>query len=169
MLTGLYPVARGLAYLHWLGIAHGNLKPSNILIDDSGHARIGGFGRCHCAHGLWPEWSRSARYTAPEILFTDYETVLSGVDIAALADVYSFARVCLEVYSGERPFTGTTLNDHILSEVYLGRSPPRPQGGLKIPNDVWSFMETCWARDPALRPNIRTVVKRFEEIRNQSQ
>jgi serine/threonine protein kinase len=38
-------VAKGLAYLHTLNVVHGDLKPSNILIDDNGNARLTDFGR----------------------------------------------------------------------------------------------------------------------------
>lgn len=40
----LYGVASGMEYLHYHSILHRNLKPQNILLDDSFHPKISGFG-----------------------------------------------------------------------------------------------------------------------------
>ena len=37
-------IAYGMQYLHSLGIIHGNLRPSNILLNDNHHACITDFG-----------------------------------------------------------------------------------------------------------------------------
>jgi serine/threonine protein kinase len=71
-------------------------QQSNILVDESGHARIADFGLAAMTRGVNSELSTSgdeghgARWTAPEVL-TD-----QGV-YSKEADVFSFAMVMIQV------------------------------------------------------------------------
>ncbi|KDQ26677.1 hypothetical protein PLEOSDRAFT_1077544 [Pleurotus ostreatus PC15] len=40
----LFEVAQGLEYLHFMKVCHGDLRGSNVLVDNDGHARIADFG-----------------------------------------------------------------------------------------------------------------------------
>lgn len=110
----LSDVAEGLCYLHSRNMVHGDLKgvrglpPShftimltpgqpNILVDDSGHARITDFGQAKVTQSL--DTIRSAsrhgntpRWAAPEIL--------DEQPPSREADVFSFAMVMIEVCRG---------------------------------------------------------------------
>ena len=109
----LTDVAKGLDFLHFRSIFHGDLrgvrdysKPSfitvltraqpNILVDASSHARITGFCLAAVARNLDSMRSSSggpgytARWTAPEILN-------EGGTYSKEADVFSFAMVMIEV------------------------------------------------------------------------
>lgn len=73
-------VAAGLAYAHARGRVHGNLKPSNVLLDELGNAYLTDFS-------LTAATARRAAtsFTAPEIRAGEGPTVRS--------DVYAFAAV----------------------------------------------------------------------------
>jgi serine/threonine protein kinase len=110
----LSDVAKGLCYLHSCNVIHGDLKgvrsskphfttvlildQPNILVDDSGHARIADFGLATVTRNL--DSTRSAsrqhghtvRWTAPE--------VLSEGTYSKEADIFSFAMVMIEVHHG---------------------------------------------------------------------
>lgn len=78
-------VAPALDYVEQHGLAHGNLKPSNILLDHSGNAFISDIG-------LTPQPSD---YQAPE---------LKGAKTPdSRSDVYSLAAIVVEVITGHAP------------------------------------------------------------------
>ncbi|KAF7097631.1 hypothetical protein CFC21_099428 [Triticum aestivum] len=94
-------VARGLAYLHEGCrdcIIHCDIKPENILLDDSFIPKVADFGM---AKLLGREFSRvlttmrgTAGYLAPEWI--------SGVAVTQKVDVYSYGMMLLEIISGKR-------------------------------------------------------------------
>nr|XP_040252715.1 G-type lectin S-receptor-like serine/threonine-protein kinase At2g19130 [Aegilops tauschii subsp. strangulata] len=94
-------VARGLAYLHDRCrdcIIHCDIKPENILLDDSFIPKVADFGM---AKLLGREFSRvlttmrgTAGYLAPEWI--------SGVAVTPKVDVYSYGMMLLEIISGKR-------------------------------------------------------------------
>jgi hypothetical protein len=94
-------VARGLVYLHDSCrdcIIHCDIKPQNILLDASFVPKIADFGM---AKFLGRDFSRvlttmrgTIGYLAPEWI--------SGTDITAKVDVYSYGMVLLEIVSGKK-------------------------------------------------------------------
>ncbi|KAG2615342.1 hypothetical protein PVAP13_3NG062900 [Panicum virgatum] len=94
-------VARGLAYLHEKCrecIIHCDIKPENILLNDSYVPKIADFG---LAKFLGRDFSRvittmrgTIGYLAPEWI--------SGVAITPKVDVYAYGMVLLEIVSGKR-------------------------------------------------------------------
>ncbi|PVH35118.1 hypothetical protein PAHAL_7G108600 [Panicum hallii] len=94
-------VARGLSYLHQSCrecIIHCDIKPENVLLDESFVPKIADFG---LASVVGRDFSRvlttfrgTMGYLAPEWL--------SGVAITSKVDVYSFGMVLMEIVSGRR-------------------------------------------------------------------
>ncbi len=98
-LVFLRELIEGAAALHQSGYVHGNIKPSNVLIDDKGSPRLsecGSPGRplaelegSAAAHGLFP-------FIAPEI-----GRSLTRPDVRA--DVYALGRIAHMVAAGLPP------------------------------------------------------------------
>ena len=110
----LSDAAKGLFYLHSCNMVHGDFKGvcdcsklhfatvltpnnANILVDDSGHARIADFGLAEITQNLESMQStlrhgHTPRWTAPEIL--------NGGGYSKEADIFSFAMVMIEVRRG---------------------------------------------------------------------
>ncbi|TBV11563.1 bifunctional protein-serine/threonine kinase/phosphatase [Stutzerimonas kirkiae] len=101
-------IARGLQALHRLEILHQDLRPENILIDDSGFVRIIDFGAVHiAAHaestGDLPANQMplgSAAYAAPEYFL--------GEGGSELSDQFSLGVLAYELLCGQLPY-GTRL------------------------------------------------------------
>ncbi|CAL9766006.1 unnamed protein product [Musa acuminata subsp. burmannicoides] len=103
--------ARGLAYLHEQCrdcIIHCDIKPENILLDESFVPKVADFG---LAKLVGRDFSRvlttmrgTRGYLAPEWI--------SGVAITAKVDVYSYGMMLLEIISGRRNLTGPEEGSH---------------------------------------------------------
>ena len=108
----LTDVAKGLCYLHSCNVIHGDLKgvrnchlfrftvvfthcQANILVDDSGHARIADFGlaaitkNSNSIQSAPHQHGFTLRWTAPEVV-ANREPTKEG-------DMFSFAMVTIEV------------------------------------------------------------------------
>ncbi|TVU09254.1 hypothetical protein EJB05_42711, partial [Eragrostis curvula] len=102
-----YRIALGLGsailYLHTECehcVVHGDIKPSNIMLDASGGARLGDFGLARLVdHGAEPD---TTQVVAGTVGYVDPEFV-SDRRRCAESDVYSFGVVLLEIASGGRP------------------------------------------------------------------
>ncbi|KAG6894848.1 hypothetical protein C0995_013586, partial [Termitomyces sp. Mi166 len=177
MLTRLFDgqcldVALGLKYLHQNDIVHGDLKGANILVNDSGRACVADFGLSSVIDPLNLEWTESTttvpggtmNWKAPE----PYVEHSRSPKSTTASDVYAWACVCYEIFTGERPFFEFPIYSQIPEIVLNGRRPSRPvssstpwtQWGLT--EDIWRLMEECWLHDPSARPTIDDVARRLE-------
>src|SRR5205823_10615414 len=106
-----------LGYIHARGIVHRDVKPSNVLIEENGHARLGDFGIARlvdATHITAPATAiGTAAYMAPEQL--DGENT-----VGPAADMYSLGLVLLECLTGTKAFTGPP---HEVALARLVRDP----------------------------------------------
>uniref|UniRef100_A0ACD5TS70 Uncharacterized protein n=1 Tax=Avena sativa TaxID=4498 RepID=A0ACD5TS70_AVESA len=93
-------IAKGLSYLHeecTKRIAHLDVKPQNILLDDNFNAKLSDFGLCNIIDRDISQVVTRMRgtpgYLAPEWLTSQ---------ITEKADIYSFGVVVMEVISGRK-------------------------------------------------------------------
>ncbi|ORX46486.1 kinase-like protein [Hesseltinella vesiculosa] len=90
-----------LEYLHRKGIAHRDIKPDNILLDESGHAHLTDFNIATTFNEKHPiRWSRAGSlvYMAPEIIQKEGYTTS--------VDLWSLGVTGYELLFGKRPFSG---------------------------------------------------------------
>ena len=95
-------VVSGIAKAHQLGIIHRDLKPQNILVTDSGVAKIADFGIASMQSLAQVTQTDvimgSLHYLAPELARGEKATVQS--------DIYALGIVFYELLRGEVPFNG---------------------------------------------------------------
>ncbi|KAI9193103.1 kinase-like domain-containing protein, partial [Polychytrium aggregatum] len=157
----LYQVASGMAYLHANNIAHGDLKPINVLMDKSFSAVIADFGlaciRADSDRSDNREGSISGTpgFMAPELLGGPHQTL-----ITKRSDVFAFAIAAVEVIKDGRPAwtrNGNRLdNGSITRHVLRGDRPARISG---VSDDVWQLISECWAQAPDGRPKFPAIVE----------
>jgi serine/threonine-protein kinase len=99
----LEQVASALDYMHRRGVTHGNLKPSNVLLDESGWARVS--DACVMGALTFPGQAPGRRmvsgtpeYMAPE----QFGSRAAGAGV----DQYALAVIAHECLSGTLPFVG---------------------------------------------------------------
>lgn len=69
------------------------------------------------------------------------------------------------MFTGKIPFPGF-VNVHVVLMVSRGERPQRPPGGerLGLGSAVWKLTEECWNQNPDRRPDIASVLRRFQDI-----
>ncbi|KAF9646101.1 kinase-like protein, partial [Thelephora ganbajun] len=162
-------VAKGLQYLHSFEIIHGNLKGANVLISESGKAQI-------CDYGLSPIISSpiadlgvtaSSRWLASEIIDPPSEANSKPLAGSKSADVFAFAMLAVEVFSGRTPFED--VNNALAGiRILEGKRPAKSQAGeqLGLTAEMWKLIEKCWNASPNKRPTIDEVVGTWEGFVN---
>ena len=144
-------------------------------MDDSGNARIAGFGTATVTKNLDSVQSSNyqrgtPRWTAPE--------VLNKGPNSKEANIFSFAMVMIEVchrqptvcrtltyyhfgsiqvFTGAVPFSAQSLVWVMLS-MAQGERPPRPTHPTLTEN-LWTLMQRCWDHDPHSRPEVSEVLQ----------
>lgn len=141
-------VADALSFIHRLGVIHGDLSPSNILIGLDGGVRLADFG-ASVRHGGTPPTLDPIRgsvpYVAPE--------VIEGARPTEAADVYGLALSLWCLIEGEPPYdtTGSTLAG-VVAQIGVRRlsfDTLRAAPELRRAADL---LETATDPDPAARP-----------------
>jgi WD40 repeat protein len=94
-------ITDALSSAHRQGIIHGDIRPENILLDDSGNAHLIDFGISPELFGLRPSTEMEgpdehSRYKSPE--------QKRGVQINEKTDLYSLGMILFEMFAGEPPF-----------------------------------------------------------------
>lgn len=146
-------VARGLAAVHAAGIRHRDVKPSNILFDTEGNAKIADFGIAKLTDATRVTQTGvivgTPAYMAPE--------QVDNTNVDARADIYSLGVVLYEAIVGRPPFTGSTTLEILRKHRYtLPESPKsfRPEVPMALAHLVLRML----AKDPKKRPDTMTLV-----------
>ena len=118
-----YQIARGLIYLHELGVCHRDIKPQNILVDAKSHTvKICDFGSAKkLVQGeANVAYICSRYYRAPELIFgaTDYTCVI---------DVWSLGCVMAELVLGQPVFPGESGVDQLVEIIKVLGTPTKDQ------------------------------------------
>ncbi|GLB34347.1 putative CAP_GLY [Lyophyllum shimeji] len=166
-------VARGIDYLHKDDIVHGDLKGANILVNDAGRACLADFGLSAVTDADILHWTSnssaaskggSVRWQAPELFDVESDDTIHN---SKSSDVYAFACVAYEIFTGNIPFFEVPRDPAVISRVQMGAKPSRPPasslawGPWGLKESHWSFMEACWSTSPDDRPSIVKAVVQF--------
>ncbi|KAL5525571.1 hypothetical protein ACEPAG_6907 [Sanghuangporus baumii] len=158
----IYEVAKGMAYLHRQGVMHGDLKGTNVLIDDKGHCRITDFGQSEMKSeafrisGSHPPRG-TLRWQAPEII----DGASSG-RLTYQVDIYAYAIVCVEIF-GHGALPWGVVDDDAYRRLVVEEDKRPPITSSNANKGILSVIEMCWTRDPTKRPTFQKVVR---ELRN---
>ncbi|MCS6803036.1 MAG: PQQ-binding-like beta-propeller repeat protein [Chloroflexota bacterium] len=142
-------VAAALAHAHAAGIAHGNLKPTNVFYDPaSGQLEVGDFGLGILGQGADPV-SRATlltphpAYTAPECL--------EGAPPSPASDTFSLAALAWWLRTGAPPFVASSPAA-TRALVLANRKRLHPDRSLAIPPAVVQLVGRALEPVPTLRP-----------------
>lgn len=134
-----------LAALHREGIVHGDVKPANIMLKRTGHAKLIDMGSAF-------DWNNPPRdrdctplYAAPE--------VLENNDITPRSDLASAGYVLVELLSGQSPFAGElNFRDLLEAKRELPQRLDQILPGEVLRNELlMNFLRGLIAPDPNRR------------------
>jgi serine/threonine protein kinase len=140
-------VAAGLEALWSAGMVHRDVKPANILLDDSGRAYITDFGLAKDTQGslltLPGQALGSMDYMAPE--------QIRGEQVSAATDIYALGCVMYECMCGRPPFA--EVQGMRILWAHLQDSPPDPKAARPdLPDEFVRTLLTALEKDAAKRP-----------------
>ncbi|QCD84580.1 serine/threonine-protein kinase CTR1 [Vigna unguiculata] len=161
-------VARGMNYLHECKpepIIHCDLKPKNILLDNGGQLKIGGFGTVRFSL-ISPDQAKlvhpdpnidlSSLYVAPEI----YKDEVFDRSV----DAYSFGLIIYEMLEGTPPFHPKPSEEVVKLLCLEGKRPTIKIKTKHYPPDLKELIEECWDPTPVVRPTFSQVIVRLNKI-----
>ncbi|KAI1300745.1 hypothetical protein EDD11_005946 [Mortierella claussenii] len=145
-------IARGILFLHEVGIIHKTLRAKNILLTRFGQAKITNFRQSRLESAQTRPMSDPfsfVRWLAPE------KMTPKEVRYGAECDIYSFGMLLFEIASNRIPFIQHT--DRELPELIVLKDlyETVPEG---VPLEFSNIMTACWSHDPRLRPTISQVL-----------
>ncbi|KAG1847152.1 hypothetical protein DFJ58DRAFT_663473 [Suillus subalutaceus] len=142
LLRCMHHISKGMVYLHDQNVLHGNLKASNVLVDDS--------GLCLNVDG-------TLRWKAPELLDGNEK-------LSTATDVYAFSICCIEILGmGDLPYGDR--DDELITFRVLHQNKRSEIPSIRIASLVEPLIQACWVRDPEQRPVFTHVAATLNRLR----
>jgi eukaryotic-like serine/threonine-protein kinase len=156
-LTVLKGMLLALAAVHRLGFGHGDCKPGNVLVDETGQVKLTDFGIARPGAEGFPA-AGTPRYLAPE--------VWRGEPATSGTDVYAATVVFFECLAGHPPFDGDLSRlreqhasgsvpldgiDEPLRQLIAGGMAParadRPHSAIAFVSELEALAPATWGAD----------------------
>src|SRR5262249_30302522 len=139
-------VLKAARFAHRRGVIHRDLKPHNVIVDDTDHAKVTDFGIARAGASDMTETGSimgTAQYLSPE--------QAQGHAVSASSDLYSVAVVLYELLTGQVPFDGEAAVTIALKHV---SEAPRAVSQLnrEVPPELEQVVMWALNKDPADRP-----------------
>lgn len=137
-------IVSGINCAHKIGLIHRDIKPQNIIINDSGLVKVTDFGiaRVVTSSTINAAVIGSVHYISPE--------QAKGGSVDERSDIYSIGCVLYELITGKVPFEGESTVSVVMSHIKDNVVPPS-----KINPDIYPSLEKiilkCLSKIPSRR------------------
>jgi serine/threonine protein kinase len=148
-------VASALVAAHRAGIVHRDVKPGNILIDETGTAKITDFGISRAAGDMTLTATGliggTPAYLAPELA--------RGADPVPSSDVFALGATLYQAIEGTTPYGNTTNQLALLYAAANGQINPPVQAGAAT-----ALLMSLLRSEPAERPTMAEARERLAAL-----
>ncbi|XP_076825682.1 uncharacterized protein LOC143471178 isoform X3 [Clavelina lepadiformis] len=185
LLRMSYETADAITNLHKmlkdLRIAHGDLKPQNILLSSDLHCKVADFGGAALSHHTRTATARPDRtgegsqftllFTAPERLDPNCERLTTSMD------VYSFGVILymmiVRKYPGIRnemffrmtgKFQGVSFQQKLINDIKDRLKRDKDEQGVRIISLLESIMTKCVDKEPSKRPAMIEIRDQLHQL-----
>ena len=152
-------VSRALQFAHRLDIIHGDIKPSNLLVQEDGIVKLSDFGMARReSHGDAVAFGGTPNYLAPELIGGGKTTVSS--------DIYALGVTLYEMTFGQLPvkLKGKTPADWSEEHDNVSIDFPKPWPE-RLPEKWHTILQRILQKDPAKRyRNYDELVGDLEDV-----
>ncbi len=102
------------------------------------------------------------KYNNGNVLFRAIEIIKNfECRVTDKIDIYSFASTCYQIIKEKEPFDGNIRFFRKL--VILNKIIPNIND-LKCSTEMKNLLKECWNENPENRPNMKTILKKLEQI-----
>ena len=142
-------VAEAVQHAHERGVLHRDLKPGNILLDESGHPYVSDFG-------LALRLDRDSKLTATDAVlgtpgYLSPEQAAGRRDqVTTASDVYGLGAVLYAMLVGRAPFVADSVEE-TLRHVRESNPNHPSRSNPRVDRDLETICLTCLRKDPARR------------------
>lgn len=118
-------LTNALDYAHEQGVLHRDVKPGNVLLDQSGRAHLADFGIARTAREL--STRLTGEMTCGTLLYVSPEQLM-GEALDRRSDLYSLAATVYELLAGTPPFH----QGAIVTQIQMKAAPPISHLGAEL-------------------------------------
>eukprot|EP00116_Pleurobrachia_bachei_P004717 sb/3464979/ len=149
-----WDVCKAMVYLESKNVIHRDLAAANVLISETGLAKVSDFGLSSKLEHVQAGGKFRVKWSAPEAL-------VDNNDFSTKSDVWSFGVLMWEIYSfGRVPYPRIPLHE-VLEKVQNGYRMDKPEG---CPDAMYNIMKKCWSSRAADRPTFATIKTNLQDI-----
>lgn len=165
------PICEAIEFAHQHGVIHGQLKPSNVLLDKSNTTRnamgepiVTDFDMARlygASANSSSSWLSTPVYMSPEQLM--------GSPADARSDIYSLGIMLYELCTGTPPFPGSNPATIIMQHINTQPASPALINPA-LPPALVAVIMRCLAKEPAARfPHVSSLLAALEQAVGQAE
>ena len=163
-------IALGVSYIHSQNIYHGDLKPSNILLTDTGTPILIDFNLSHSHNFSSKHVGGTLPYMAPEQLQAIAQNLQEDFSTTIKTEVFAYGVILFEMLTGRHPYCNFTepsnrqQSAESILELLSARNDWKPQLAKYDPV-LRTLVLSCLSVDPQDRPNsFNEIIGTIEKL-----